>query len=139
MPLTFTFERVSSTIFGTVHRPVAWVEFWSKVTQNWIGIWMVVDSGADYSLLPNYMGEYLGIDPHVVGKTFSTLGIGGSEKVFLVKEIKVRLGEWEMSVPVGFLDKDTVPPLLGRQGFMENFATLFFQHKTFFSKKPPKF
>lgn len=139
MVLTFDFEKASSSIFNTVYRPVAWVEFWSKITNDWIGVWMVIDSGADYSLLPNYMSEYLGIDPKHDCRSFSTSGIGGEEKVYLFEKAKVRLGEWKITAPVGFLENDTIPPLLGRQGFMEIFATLFFKHKTYFSIKTPRF
>lgn len=139
MEVIFPFEKVPSSVFGTVHRPIAWVEFWSKSTKNWLGIWMVVDSGADYSLLPNYMSGYLGVDLKKDCRIFSTQGIGGKEKVFLLQKTKVRLGKWKRNIPVGFLARDTVPPLLGRQGFMENFATLFYNHKTLFSNKPPRF
>jgi len=138
MPLTFEFEKSNSPIFGIVYRPVAWVEFWSKSKKEWIGIWMVVDSGADYSLLPGYMSGYLGIGLTKECKSFSTFGIGGRGNVFLLEKAKIKLGEWEITAPVGFLEKDTIPPLLGRHGLMEKFATLFFKHKTFFSDKPPK-
>ena len=139
MSLTFAFERVFSPIFGTVHRPVAWIEFFSKSTNEWVGVWMIVDSGADYSLLPKYMSSYLGIDLKKDCEHFSTIGIGGKETVHLLKKTKVRLGDWELIVPVGFLERDTVPPLLGRQDFMEKFATLFFDRQTSFFTKAPKY
>lgn len=139
MPLTFEFEKVNSPLFGTVYRPVAWVEFWSKNQKEWIGIWMVVDSGADYSLLPRYMSEYLGINLTKDCKSFSTFGIGGREGIYLLEKAKIKLGDWAITAPLGFLERDTVPPLLGRHCFMEKFSTLFFNHKTFFSNKPPRF
>lgn len=139
MPLVFEFDKVSSPIFGFVYRPVAWVEFWSKTQKRWIGIWTVVDSGADYSLLPRYMSRYLGINFLNDCKAFSTYGIGGKENVFLLEKAKIKLGAWEVTSPVGFLERDTVPPLLGRHGFMEKFSTLFFDHKTYFTNKAPRF
>lgn len=138
MPLTFPFEKVSSPIFGTVFRPVAWVSFWSKTSQDWIGVWMIVDSGADYTLLPRYMSEYLGINLKNDCQSFSTFGVGGQEAVFLYKKAKIKLGTWELKAPIGFLEKDDVPPLLGRQGFMERFETIFVNHKTIFSDKSSK-
>jgi len=99
---------------------------------------MVVDSGADYSLLPRYMSGYLGINLLSDCKAFSTFGIGGKENVFLLEKAKIKLGAWEINAPVGFLERDTVPPLLGRHGFMEKFSTIFFNHKTYFSDKPPR-
>lgn len=97
---------------------------------------MIIDSGADYSLLPHYMSSYLGIDPKKDCKCFSTIGIGGSENVYLLEKTKIKLGTREIIAPVGFLERDSVPPLLGRQEFMEKFATLFYNHKTTFSDKP---
>lgn len=139
MPLTFEFERVNSPIFGTVYRPVAWAELWSKTRKEWVGIWMVVDSGADYSLLPRYMSEYLAIDLKNDCRPFTALGVGGEKKVFLLEKAKIKLGRWEITAPIGFLDTDDIPPLLGRHEFMEKLATLFFNHKTFFSDKQPRF
>ncbi|KKS20640.1 MAG: hypothetical protein UU81_C0019G0015 [Microgenomates group bacterium GW2011_GWC1_41_8] len=40
----------------------------------------------------------------------------------------------ELTIPVGFLDSDDVPPLLGRHGFMEIFKTCFDNHMVYFSK-----
>lgn len=137
MALNFPFEKVPSPIFGTVYRPVAWVSFWSKTKIEWIGMWMIVDSGADYTLLPRYMSAYLGISLKNDCQSFATFGVGGKETVFLYKKVKIKLGTWDLTAPIGFLEKDDIPPLLGRQGFMEKFATLFFNHKTIFSDKPP--
>jgi len=61
---------------------------------------------------------------------FKTAGIGGEEKVYLKKDLNVKIGNWERTVPVGFLDKDNIPPLLGRQGFLETFEVLFSSNHT---------
>ncbi len=45
------------------------------------------------------------------------MGIGGKEKVYLHKKVKIKLGSWERGVPVGFLARDDIPSLLGRQIF----------------------
>lgn len=137
MALTFSFKEVPSALFGSVHRPVAWVKFWSRSTNKWVGVWMIIDSGADYSLLPRYMSDYLDISLKRDCKKFSTIGVGGKETVYLLKKAKIKLGDWEIAAPVGFLENNTIPPLLGRQGFMEKFATLFFNHKTTFANTPP--
>lgn len=49
-------------IFGEIARPVAKVFFWSKKWQSWEEIWMIVDSGADYTILPSYLSIQLGVD-----------------------------------------------------------------------------
>lgn len=97
---------------------------------------MIIDTGADYSLLPKFMAEKLGVNLKNDCQIFYTRGIGGEEKVYLKKDLKVRIGNWERRVPVGFIDKDNIPPLLGRQGFLETFEMLFSSnHSVNFSVK----
>lgn len=136
MALTFNFERVKSSIFGEIFRPVAQALFYSEIKKRWYEVWMVVDTGADYTILPRYFAERLGIDLVRDCRLFKTAGIGGSEKVYLLNRIKTRLGDWERVIPVGFLDRDEVPPLLGRRLFLETFETRFStNHRVTFSQK----
>ncbi len=125
MALTFPFEKSHSAIFGTIHRPIAQVFFLSKDKKRWYEVWMIVDTGADYTLLPKYFSSRLGINLEKDCQVFKTAGVGGEEKVYLLKKIKARIGIWERIVPVGFLDRDDVPPLLGRHQFLETFEALF--------------
>ncbi len=97
---------------------------------------MIVDTGADYTLLPKYFSVRLDVDLKKDCRIFKTGGIGGEEKVYLLPSIKAKLGTWERQVPVGFLDRDDIPPLLGRYMFLETFETLFSSsHTVTFSTK----
>lgn len=125
MVLTFQFEKSLSPILGTIHRPVARVFFYSQQKRKWYEIWMLVDSGADYTLLPRYFSYRLGVDLKKDCQVFKTAGIGGEEKVYFLKKIQVKLGEWTRQIPIGFLDRDNVPPLLGRHLFLETFEVHF--------------
>ena len=137
MALVFPFEESHSTILGTVYRPVAQVLFKNLRADKWREMWMIVDTGADYTLLPRYMAEHLEVDIEHDCKIFHTTGIGGTERVYLLPEIQVRLGEFARVIPVGFIDRNEVPPLLGRHLFMETFEVYFSSdHKTYFSDKP---
>ena len=130
MALTFPFEKKLSSIFKEVFRPVVQVFLYSEVKKIWYEIWMIVDTGADYTLLPKYFAERLKIDLKKECRLFKTAGIGGEEKVYLKENLKVKIGNWERVVPVGFLDKENIPPLLGRQGFLETFEVLFSSNHT---------
>lgn len=138
MKIKFPFEIKSSGIFGPAARPIAKVDFWSKLTNNWVEIIMLVDTGADYSLLPKFYAEDLGIDLEKECQSYSTFGVGGSEIVYALKNIRVKLGTWQFDVPVGFLERDNIPPLLGRQDFLEDFKVVFFEHTTSFSSYSKK-
>lgn len=133
MEIGFPFERRPSSIFGVVWRPVALVEFCSLVDTNiWTTIRMIVDTGADYTLLPRSYAKALGVNLERDCKPYETLGIGGHEVVYVHPRIKVRLGTWEAEVTVGFLDRDAVPALLGRQQCLEALSVLFENHTTIF-------
>ena len=139
MKISFPFERTDSSILGTVWRPVAEVYFKRKLSEKWRAVWMIVDTGADYTLLPRFMAEKLEVDVERECQIFSTAGIGGSEKVYFLPEIVVELGGLKRTVPVGFLDRNEVPPLLGRHLFLETLETCFSSnHITHFSDEPSK-
>lgn len=92
---------------------------------------MIVDSGADYTMLPKKYVSELGIDLRRDTKKLSTRGVGGSSRVYLLRnKQRVKLGEWERQIPLGFIDASDIPPLLGRQDFMEIFRFTFHKHIT---------
>ena len=127
------FERRPSPLFGIVHRPIVTIEFWSRVHKDWTFVTALVDAGADYTLLPHQFMRFLGVDVKRDCEPFMTFGVGGAEKVFLCRSIRMRLGPWQRKIPVGFLSRLDVPPLLGRQGCLETFRLTFHRWKTIFS------
>lgn len=135
MALKFPFEEEKSSIFGKVYRPVAPVYFWSEKIKNWVEILTVVDTGADYTLLPRHMADSLGVDLKNDCQKLETAGVGGTQRVYLLRSWKIKLGKWEKRAPVGFLDSDNVPPLLGRQDLLEDFRVVFEKHQVSFSFK----
>lgn len=125
MGLSFSYEKEKSSLFGDVYRPYAQVFLFSKVKDRWYETWMIVDTGADYTLLPHYFLRALGINAKTDCRLFKTSGIGGEERVYYFPNLKVKLGEWERDIPVGFLERSNIPPLLGRHQFLETFETRF--------------
>ena len=130
MVLKFSFRTEKSSILGIIRRPVAQVFFWSKKDKIWSELWMIVDSGADYTLLPRFMADKLNVNLEKDCKIFSTYGVGGGERVYFLPKIKVKLGDWKRMIPVGFLEINEIPPLMGRQLFLETFETLFSSNHT---------
>ena len=133
--ITFAFERRPSPLFGSVSRPLAVVRLWSRKIHGWVDVAMLVDTGADYTLLPKLYASHLGIGLERDGQTFDTLGIGGSERVYLVRRWPMELGQWKREIPIGFLARNDVPPLLGRQACLETFRLTLFQHRTTFADR----
>jgi len=97
---------------------------------------MIVDTGADYTLLPRYLAKDLNVDLEKDCKVFPTQGIGGTENVYYLPKIKVKLGRWKRNIPIGFLERNEIPPLMGRHLFFETFKVLFSsKHTVSFSEK----
>lgn len=110
------------------------IDIWSQKTSSWIEHLLLVDTGADYTLLPYHFAFELGINLEKDCREFLTSGVGGTEKVyFLKKGIKVRIGKTEKIVPAGFLERENIPPLLGRESCLNDFDVRFFHFTTTFT------
>lgn len=136
MKISFPYEEKPSSIFRLIKRPVAKARFWSKKFNRWLEYTMIVDTGADYTLLPFSKAKDLGVDLEKDCKRFVSFGVGGAETVyFLKKKTKTSIGDWEGKIPIGFLEKEDIPPLMGRQGCLDKFDVLFSNFVTYFSTK----
>ena len=132
--VNFPYESKKSVIFKQTKRPIATVDFWSDRFKKWISYNMIVDTGADYTILPSSDAIDLGVDLKKECQTFETRGVGGTETVyFLKKKIKIKIGNFVRKIPVGFLSRDDIPELLGRQKCLNKFKVLFFKFTTSFS------
>ena len=126
MDVKFPFENVGKSFFGCVYRPIAKASFKSIKGNMWIDTWMVVDSGADFTILPRYLSNDLEVSLETDCVKDITVGVGGEQTLYLCKKkIKAKLGHHEISVYLAFLDSNEVPALLGRLGFLETFNTEF--------------
>lgn len=129
MGVKFAFENAGKSFFGTVHRPIAKVSFKSQKSDVWFSTWMVIDTGADFTILPRYLSEDLEISLEHGCIKDATTGIGGEQAIYLCKKkIRAKIGFYEREVPLAFLDSNEIPALLGRLGFLETFNTKFLKN-----------
>lgn len=127
MDVSFKYEDGGVSNFGQIRRPVAKVTFTSpRLPEKTVTVWMVVDTGADYSILPHHLSEKLRVSLAEDCIKDVTYGVGGQQAVYFLKnKIQAEIGNIHKMVPLAFLDNNEVPPLLGRQGFLETFDTEF--------------
>ncbi len=105
---------------GKIYRPYLVIEITSKKIKEWIPLEVLVDTGADYTLLPKKYAGLLGINIEKECRAENTYGIGGREKIYLCKnKVVVKIGSFTKTVPVGFLSRDDVQALLGRLQALE--------------------
>lgn len=129
---SFPFTFIGNTRLGKIYRPYAIVSLFSKIRNKWQPIEMIIDSGADYSLFPQTYAAVLGIDLIKECKAETTIGVEGTETVHQYENLPIRIGNWEKRIPVAFLKKDDIPPLLGRLGCLEVFRLVFEKKEALF-------
>lgn len=127
------FKRIGKEYLGTIFRPYAIVSIQGE-NKEWFLVEMVVDTGADYTLLPRRYAQVLGIDLSKCHPKTS-LGIGGSETVYLYKSLLIKIGDWLKKIPVGFLERDDIPALLGRLECLEVLRVIFENFETAFENR----
>ncbi len=131
MTVRFRYEHIGKHAFGDVFRPVAQVSFQSPQLGTWTTTWTIVDTGADFSILPSYIAEDLGISLENDCTIDTTSGVGGNKTIHLLKQkITAKIGTTTRQVPLAFFGTDEVPPLLGRLGFLETFNVEFLKSHT---------
>lgn len=136
---SFPYETKSSSVFNVIKRPVAEISCWSSPRARWIRYTTIIDTGADYTIFPIKVARDLGINVEKECNQHFTRGIGGSEKVFMLKKsLQVKLGSYELAIPIGFLERDDIPPLLGRHQCLDVFDLHFSRFVTHFSNSMRK-
>src|SRR3989338_5777390 len=97
---------------------------------------MVGGTGADFGVLHDSIALEIGVSPHACQRHAAS-GIGGRQPVFLYRSARMRLGSWELRVPVGFVEREDLPPLLGRYRCLDVFDVRFRNFATTFSRTDP--
>ncbi|MBI2058527.1 MAG: retroviral-like aspartic protease family protein [Nitrospirae bacterium] len=84
----------------------------------------LVDTGADYCLFPTDAAVAIGIDPVENEREVPIGGIAGQVKANF-HSASIVLGGHEIPCDVGFAQQPFNTCLLGREGFLNNFAVTF--------------
>jgi hypothetical protein len=103
--------------------PAAKVDFLAKQGE-WFTLFWLIDSGASVSVLPKTDAPTFGIDlkagvPAAVG------GIGTDHLRGWQHEVRARLTDKIVSIPLIFLDSETAPRILGREGIFDRYTIIF--------------
>jgi len=93
LKIKIPFTYIGKTKLGKIYRPYIKIEFSSSKIDEWIPVEAVLDTGADYTLLPRRYAQLLGIDVMQDCIPETTLGVGGSETIYLLKrDVKLKIG-----------------------------------------------
>lgn len=125
---SFTYR--GRTYLGKIYRPYLHVFFYSAARKAWQPIEVLVDTGADYTLLPKRYAEILGINISSDCHPETTIGVGGTETVYQYRKLPIKISHWKKTIPVGFLERDGIPPILGRLLTLENLKLVMTNFRT---------
>ena len=118
--LSTPFSFKGEGYLGRIYRPYIQVLISSNKIDELIPIEMIVDTGADYTLLPKSYAPLLNINLKkdcIIDKAY---GVGGKETIYLCKNcVLIKIEDFKKIIPVGFLDQDDIPALLGRLQALE--------------------
>src|SRR3990167_5353217 len=96
MHVKFAYENIGKTSFGSIYRPVAKVTLHSPNVSKLVDVWMIVDTGADYSIVPRHISEKLRISIERDCFKDVTFGVGGGQTIyFCKKKIIAQIGLFE--------------------------------------------
>jgi hypothetical protein len=91
-------------------------------------VWVLVDSGAVYTILSIDDAQRIGIDWERGRQQMIVVGDGSFIPTY-IHDLKLRIGEFEITAPIGFSERLGVGfNLLGRKGIFGQFQVCFNDH-----------
>jgi len=93
---------------------------------NAVSLDMIIDSGADVTLIPKEIGEDLGFEIESEREIKTIAGIGGTIPI-VYRELELRIGSEKFTAEVGWALEEGVIPILGRKDVFDRFHIEFLQ------------
>ena len=113
---------------GEIWRPYIVVEI-SDLQGEFIPYEMLLDSGADISLIKFTMGEYLGLMERPGEERIRLRGIKREPIEILIRQITMRIDGQQFTCRVGWAMEEHVPLVLGRLDIFSRFYIEFRQEE----------
>lgn len=123
MQVEFPFLIEKANVVDFISRPFAKVTLIADV--NLITEWFFIDSGADVSLVSLSIGKLLGFTLKEGEEIKQLSGIGRSAVPYVLRAIKMKIGEKEFDVRIAWSLLEDVPLVLGRLDVFDKFDIIF--------------
>jgi len=128
--MRFEYTEKESRIVGNILKPLIEIEIFSK-NEVWYGLdEVLVDTGADITLIPKYVGEEI-VDEIKSGQKASIKGISPVELIVYIHKLKIKVANKEFETKIAIADSDEVPTVLGRFEALDLFKAEFINGKEF--------
>jgi hypothetical protein len=120
--IEFHFERRHSKRLGQILKPIIPVSIMGP--KRGVNVFMLLDSGADISLIPYSVGETIGLELNMADRG-EVQGIGEGSLPYILSHIKLRIGDIEILARVGWALIEEIPFILGRLDVFSEFSIEF--------------
>ena len=120
--IEFPFESRVSERFGQILKPIIPVRVVGP--ERGVNIFMLLDSGADISMLPYSVGETLGLEFDMARRS-EVQGIGEGSVPYVLSQVRLEIENVEISVRIGWALIEEIPFILGRLDVFREFAIEF--------------
>ena len=132
MSIEFQYIPFPTLYLGTSLRPIARVRMASSTDSVLIDL--IIDSGADITLVDALVAQELGLEPPTPDELYSLEGIGSGMGVYY-RQIKLTIGEYTFPCRIGILPSSNMTRILGQADVFDEFALEFrrFEGKVIFN------
>ena len=120
--IEFEFEKIRTEKLGEILKPIIPVTIIGPKRN--LNIFMLLDSGADLSLIPYSVGETIGLELDFENRS-EVQGIGEGSVPYILTKIKLKIEKVEISARVGWALIEEVPFILGRLDLFQKFSIEF--------------
>jgi Retroviral aspartyl protease. len=120
--IEFQFEKIYSKRLGEVLKPIIPVTIIGA--KRSVNVFMLLDSGADLSLIPYSVGEAIGLELDIENRS-EVQGIGEGSVAYILSQVRIKIGDVETPVRIGWALIEEVPLILGRLDIFQKFSVEF--------------
>jgi len=120
--IEFQFEKIHSKRLGQVLKPIIPVTIIGA--KRGVNAFMLLDSGADLSLIPYSVGDAIGLDLDIENRS-EVQGIGEGSVPYILSQARIRIGDIETAMRIGWALIEEVPLILGRLDVFQAFSVEF--------------
>ena len=114
--------RYKESLFGRLPDPLITISV--NTLSGWRPFDFLVDSGADVTMVPKSMAEWVRIDLKKLPRLRS-YGVEGRGIQVHQGSLKIRISKNELTIPCLFSSQEKTPLLLGRAGLFNHFTIAF--------------
>lgn len=123
MGIVFHYQILPDTYTNKIKKPIIKLALKGN-TPNAVNVIALLDSGADVSVIPKGLADFLNLK---LSNKDEAKGIGG-KIVIWNSEVEVRVSNghenYKFDMPIQVSEDDSVPIIMGRKGFFDKFKVI---------------